>query len=74
MAIRNRGKTFLNWTYSLQMAEGKGLGNGPRCEFTIECVMSVLKIIWECGENCMLEARGDFDPSDKVTNSGLLFV
>ena len=36
--------------------------------------MSVLNIIWECGENCMLEARGGFDLNDKVTSSGLFFV
>ena len=56
------------------MAEGKGLGNGTWYESTIECVMSVPKIIWECGENYMLKATGAFDPSDKVTGSGLLFV
>ena len=33
--------------------------------------MSVPKIIWECGENCMLEVRGGFDLSDKVASSGL---
>ena len=36
--------------------------------------MSAPDSIWECGENFMLEARGGFDLSDKVTTSGLLFV
>ena len=74
MAVRNRGETFLHWTYSLQMAEGKGLGNGTWYESTIECTMSVPKIIWECDESYVLEARGGLDLNDKVTSSGLLSV
>ena len=74
MAIRNRGETVLKWTCSSQMAEGKGLGNGIWYDSAIECVMSVFKIMWGCGESCMLETRGTFDLSDKVTSSGLLFA
>ena len=56
------------------MAEEKGLGNGTWYDSVMECVMTAPKIIWGCGDSCMLEARGGCDLNDKVTSSSLPFV
>lgn len=62
------GRRFYTGRIHYRRRKEKGWENGTWYECTIECVASVPRSIWECGESCLLGL------SDLVTNSGWLFV